>query len=97
MSDKTNTTPGMLPNKESDSPEPTISRFKKKLVSDAIKKTNCCKMNVLMDEIVETLCDRYPDERIDYELSRLGLQTTADIKALIELYFSLYPAEYFRK
>ncbi len=77
-------------------PEQTLTRLKKKLVADAIKKTGCCKMSKLLDAISEDLCNRYPEKRIDYELSRLHLETTKDIRDLIELYFDTFPGEYFR-
>lgn len=66
-----------------------LTRLKKTLVESAIKETNSSDPKVLCDSICEDLVNRYPDERaFSIALSKMGLQTTKEIKEMIECYLS---------
>ena len=66
-----------------------LSRFKKKLVEDAINRTHSKEPVILCESICEDLVCRYSSEKsLNIALRKMNVATTKDIRLMIECYFS---------
>lgn len=66
-----------------------LTRMKKNLVENAIKKTKSHEPQILCDYICEFLVNRYSCERsLNIALTKMKIETTKDIYDIIECYFN---------
>ena len=78
----------------------SLSRGLKSIISQAISETNSYNRDELVDKVAQIFIDRYSknessnednqDKWLNYQLSRMGVETTKKLQNAIDLYFYKY-------
>lgn len=67
-----------------------LTRGTKELIKQAIQETQSNNRYVLCAKIAETVEKRYNGLNLEYQLQRMGIQTTGQILQAIDTYFYKY-------
>ena len=67
-----------------------ITRGTKTLIKNAIIETKSSNKYELLDHICNELCERFVGDTLDYQLSRMKLETTNEVLSAIDTYMYKY-------
>lgn len=67
-----------------------LTRTVKRIFEDAVMETHSLDIEVLTTQVCEILEKRYYKGHLEYNLRRLGMETTKDIRKLLKEYISLH-------
>lgn len=66
-----------------------LSNALRRMIDEVILEERTTNKRDIFLILCDRLADKYSGDKLDYQLSRMGIKTTSDIKGAIETYFAI--------